>query len=89
MKHPKTVIYADAYAPKVKASHRHLSGVSIMEEPILIGGISAPSSVLARKAASLVDRVHSTAMKNHVHRTWWFSEFLGRKRGMKYDREAV
>ncbi len=60
-----------------------------MEPPILIGGIGAPDSALARKASSLVERVHSLAMKNHVHRTWWFSEFLGRKRGMAYDREAV
>ncbi|SCK11457.1 Predicted HD superfamily hydrolase [Variovorax sp. HW608] len=60
-----------------------------MEKPILIGGISAPNSELTRKASSLVDRVHSTAMKNHLHRTWWFSEFLGKKRGMRYDREVV
>jgi hypothetical protein len=60
-----------------------------MEKPILIGGISAPNSALARKAAYVVQSVHSPAMRNHVHRTWWFSEFLGRKRGLKYDREAV
>ncbi|WP_062365168.1 HD domain-containing protein [Variovorax paradoxus] len=60
-----------------------------METPVLIGGVSAPSSALTRKASSLVEQVHSPAMKNHLHRTWWFSEFLGRKRGMKYDREAV
>lgn len=60
-----------------------------MESPILIGGISAPTSVLSRKAAALVDSVHSLTMKNHVHRTWWFSEFLGKKRGLKYDREVV
>jgi hypothetical protein len=60
-----------------------------MDTPILIGGIGAPDSALARKAAYVVQRVHSPAMRNHVHRTWWFSEFLGRKRGLTYDREAV
>jgi HD superfamily phosphodiesterase len=24
-----------------------------------------------------------------VYRTWWFAEFLGRKREMKYDRELL
>jgi hypothetical protein len=24
-----------------------------------------------------------------VHRTWWFAEFLGQQRGLKYDRETV
>lgn len=39
--------------------------------------------------ASLVDRVHSKALLHHVHRTWWFADFLGKQRGLKYDREAV
>ena len=26
---------------------------------------------------------------NHVHRTWWFAEFIKKKREMKYDRELV
>ncbi|MDN4592122.1 phosphohydrolase [Xenophilus aerolatus] len=60
-----------------------------MATPTLIDGVSAPESALAHKAAYLVQRVHSPAMCNHVHRTWWFSELLGRKRGLKYDREVV
>ena len=57
--------------------------------PVIIGGISAPDSELARKAAALVERVHDRSTLNHVHRTWWFAEFLGRKRGLKYDRELL
>lgn len=60
-----------------------------MGTPVIIGGVSDPDSELTRKAASLVERVHSKAMWGHVHRTWWWSEFLGQKRGLKYDREAV
>jgi len=60
-----------------------------MTRPVTIGGIDAPDSELTRKAASLVERVHSQSMLHHVHRTWWFAEFLGRKRGLKYDRELV
>jgi len=26
---------------------------------------------------------------NHVHRTWWFAEFIGKKREMNYDSELV
>jgi HD domain len=57
--------------------------------PATIGGISAPDSQIAREAATLVAKAHSPTFINHVHRTWWFSEFIGRKRGMKYDREVV
>lgn len=60
-----------------------------MNTPVAIGGIIAPDSELTRKAASLVDRVHSRAIRNHVHRTWWFADFLGQRRGLKYDRETV
>jgi hypothetical protein len=60
-----------------------------MRTPIVIGGIAAPDSELANEAAALAERVHSRALLNHVHRTWWFAEFLGRKRDLKYDREAV
>ncbi|EJM56724.1 putative HD superfamily hydrolase [Pseudomonas sp. GM49] len=60
-----------------------------MNTPINIGGFSAPDSELARKAASLVERVHSKALLHHVHRTWWFAEFLGQRRGFQYDRETV
>lgn len=60
-----------------------------MNTPVSIGGIIAPDSALTRKATSLVARVHSKAMLNHVHRSWWFADFLGQKRGLKYDREVV
>ncbi|MGE8064477.1 HD domain-containing protein [Pseudomonas sp. NPDC089569] len=60
-----------------------------MNTPVAIGDIIAPDSALTRKAASLVQRVHSKALLNHVHRTWWFADFLGKARGFKYDREAV
>jgi len=56
-----------------------------MNTPVIIGGFSAPDSELARKASSLVERVHSKPILNHVHRTWWFAEFLGKARGFKYD----
>lgn len=60
-----------------------------MRQRVIVGEVSAPNSEIATKAALLVERVHSRAMMHHVHRTWWFAEFLGRKRGLKYDREVV
>ncbi|MFJ3485512.1 HD domain-containing protein [Pseudomonas sp. NPDC090202] len=60
-----------------------------MNTPVTVGGIIAPDSILTRKANALVQRVHNQALLNHVHRTWWFAEFLGRTRGLKYDRETV
>ena len=60
-----------------------------MSKPVTIGGIIAPDSDLARKAAALAEQAHSEVLLNHVHRTWWFAEFLGRKREMKYDRELL
>ena len=60
-----------------------------MDTRITLAGISAPDSEFARKAAAVVEKVHNKAMLHHVHRTWWFAEFLGKKRGLKYDREAV
>lgn len=60
-----------------------------MKTPVTLGGFTAPDSAMAGNAAALVQQVHSQAMLHHVHRTWWFAEFLGRKRGLKYDREVV
>ena len=60
-----------------------------MSTPIMIGEFTAPNSEFTRKAASIVEQVHSKAMMGHVHRTWWFAEYLGKKRGLKYDREVV
>lgn len=60
-----------------------------MSMPVTIGGMAAPDSELARKVAILAAEAHTTTLLNHVHRTWWFAEFLGRKREMKYDRELV
>lgn len=60
-----------------------------MISPVNIGGIVAPDSAIARQAAALAEQAHTRPILNHVHRTWWFAEFLGRKREMKYDRELV
>ena len=60
-----------------------------MSTPVTIGGIVAPDSELTRKTAALAEQAHSKVLLNHVHRTWWFAEFIGTKRGMKYDRELV
>lgn len=60
-----------------------------MTSPVTIAGVSAPDSEFARKATSLVERVHNKSMLHHVHRTWWFAEALGRRRELKYDRELV
>jgi hypothetical protein len=60
-----------------------------MSNPVTLGGMIAPDSELARKAAALAEQAHSKALLNHVHRTWWFAEFIGKKREMKYDRELV
>lgn len=60
-----------------------------MNTPISIGGVVAPDSELARKAAALAEQAHTATFLNHVHRTWWFAEFLGRKRELRYDRELV
>ena len=60
-----------------------------MSTPVTIRGIIAPDSDLARKAAALAEQAHSEVLLNHVHRTWWFAEFLGQQREMKYDRELV
>jgi hypothetical protein len=60
-----------------------------LNSPVIIAGISAPDTELTRKAASLIECVHNKPLLHHLHRTWWFAEFIGRKRGLKYDREAV
>jgi hypothetical protein len=60
-----------------------------MTSPITLGGIIAPDTDLTREASALVERVHSKALLNHVHRSWWFADFLGQQRGLKYDREVV
>lgn len=60
-----------------------------MSTPVIIGGVSVPESEVVRKAASLVERVHSKQLMHHVHRSWWFAELLGTKRGLRYDREVV
>ncbi len=60
-----------------------------MSAPVSIGGIIAPDSDLARKAAKLAEQAHTKVLLNHVHRTWWFAECIGRKREMQYDRELV
>ena len=56
---------------------------------ITIGGITSPDSALAHKATMLAEQVHNGPVLNHVYRTWWFAEFLGKKRGLNYDRELL
>jgi hypothetical protein len=60
-----------------------------MSTPVTIGGITAPDSDLARKARALAENVHTQAFIHHIHRTYWFAEFLARKRQMTFDREVV
>lgn len=60
-----------------------------MNAPVTIGGICAPDSELARKAAALAERAHTKPLLHHVHRSWWFAALLGQRHGMKYDREAL
>ncbi len=60
-----------------------------MNTPVIIGSIAAPDSALTRKALSLVERIHSKVLLNHLHRTWWFAEFIAKRRGLTYDRELV
>jgi hypothetical protein len=60
-----------------------------MSTSVTIGGVVAPDTELTRKAAALVGQVHNKAMQHHVHRSWWFSEFIGKQRGLRYDREAL
>ena len=60
-----------------------------MSTAITIGGISAPDSDLARKAAALAKNAHTPTLVHHVHRTYWFAEFLAKKREMTFDREVV
>jgi hypothetical protein len=47
-----------------------------------------PDSELAGKAKTLAEQAHSKVLLNHVHRTWWFAEFIGKKREMNYDSEG-
>lgn len=60
-----------------------------MNAPVVIGGVATPDSELARKATSLAEGAMSSPLLSHVRRTWWFAEFLGRRRGMTYDRELL
>jgi hypothetical protein len=60
-----------------------------MIKAVTIKELVAPDSALARAAAVLAADAHAPALLNHVHRTWWFGEFIGRRRSMKYDRELV
>ncbi|MGF6601828.1 hypothetical protein P3T23_006579 [Paraburkholderia sp. GAS448] len=40
-----------------------------MNPAVTIGGMIAPDSELARKAAALAGQAHSGPLLNHVHRT--------------------
>ncbi|USI73447.1 HD domain-containing protein [Sphingomonas morindae] len=60
-----------------------------MSRTASIGGITAPDSHIAREVAALARQVHDPAILNHVHRTYWFAEFLAQKREVRFDREIV
>src|SRR5260221_5028097 len=60
-----------------------------MSTAVTIGGITATDSDLARKARALAENVHTPAFVHHIHRTYWFAEFLAKKRQMTFDREVV
>lgn len=60
-----------------------------MTKPIVINGLFVPDSAITHSACKLVRELHSPALLNHVHRTWWFADLIGQKRGLKYDRELV
>src|SRR5712671_783972 len=60
-----------------------------MSTAVTIGGITAPDSDLARKARALAENVHTPTFIHHIHRTYWFAEFLAQKRQMTFDREVV
>jgi hypothetical protein len=60
-----------------------------MAAPVTIRGLTAPDTELARQSEALAAQAYGAALLNHVHRTWWFAEFIGRAREMKFDRELV
>jgi hypothetical protein len=60
-----------------------------MSTTVTIEGLTAPDSEFTRRAASIVERVHGKAMMGHVHRTWWFADYLGNKRKFRFDSEVV
>jgi hypothetical protein len=49
----------------------------------------APDSDLCRKATALVARVSQPPLFNHCVRTFLFGDALGRRDGLKYDRELL
>src|SRR5258706_4505702 len=60
-----------------------------MSTAVTIGGVTAPASDLARKARALAENVHTPTFIHHIHRTYWFAEFLAKKRQLTFDREVV
>ena len=54
-----------------------------------IAGIRIPDTKAAREATGLVREVSSPSIFNHVMRTYFFAELLGRKSALKYDSELL
>ncbi len=85
------IVRKQALAPhrrKLKWLAEHLKA-NPMNKLVVIDGVTPPDTAYTRQAVELVKAVHTPVLINHVHRSWWFGEFLGRKRGLKYDREVV
>ncbi len=51
--------------------------------------LSIPDSELAKKATQLVSEVSPKFLYNHCVRTYLFAEILGRRDGLKFDRELL
>lgn len=51
--------------------------------------LSIPDSELAKKATQLVDKASPKFLYNHCLRTYLFAEAIGRRDGLKYDRELL
>lgn len=60
-----------------------------MQTAVTINGVTAPDSHLTRSATALAKQSLPVPLLNHVYRTWWFAELLGRKRELHYDREVL
>lgn len=54
-----------------------------------LNDISLPDSDICQKATRLVSEVSSKSLCNHCLRTFFFGDLLGRRDGLKYDRELL
>lgn len=60
-----------------------------MSAPIHPDELSIPDSELAKKATQLVGELSPKFLYHHCVRTYLFGEMLGRRDGLKYDRELL